>query len=923
MLAVAIPLKKDYNIEQLLRSLAGIQNVIVMDGGSSNDTLKKVQAVSKELGMKLYFYRCSNFNHDAEFKNKLLKICDKYDFGHYLMVDCNQKLSNVKSLCEFVNNNKSDGYEMIYETSTTDGIIQKKTLGVIKNREGWNYSGSVYPRLQNDVSVKVISVPRNVCLIVETYIEKSQTQLKEDKKKLENEESVTFDKIEINIELEEWNTVIDLCNKLELTDKEDIYRSRLVKAEMLMKLDKPWEEVFISLWKAWECMNTVEPLLYIIRYYLDNSNYLQAYTFLKIACEISYPNHLLKYVKRSDYIYERWKLMQVVANNLQKYEEANQANKKLLLLQTTERTQNYYNSLVIKDVLKDNYVNRHNNPMIVIYAGETSYYWYGNMKNNNNLKRIQVCAINLAEEFVKHNHHCIIFCNTQYCQTINNVEYLPLSDYDNFMETYNVNKLIIINHMNKIRYNMNVDNVYVWLQDVTPKGDLEWNEKLKGIIVLTKWHKHKILNILPKSFHYLVKVVSNGVNVKRFFRKKIQTNAREFIYTSDEFDGLEYLLKIFPTIRGKYPDATLQIYSEVTNEKMLDQINNYDYIELHERVDQGILSNKILSADYWLFPTNKVYPCCMTAYEMQAGKVFCLVTKTGCLDNIVNDRGVYIERTEKSIMDALDKVETDSMYKKEILKEGFEWVIEQSWKDMFDIWIDLFEEDEKEDLVFKLNIEIQQNPLKFTILKDNLIFMKSIIQDNVWEYDICDYLRKTLDKESTFIDIGSYVGYQSIYASFFCKQVYTYEIDNQLTEIIQKNVEDNGINNVKIHCVGIGNERKVMSLWRHKTKSPTLYPDDSGTYEKQGKTIKCETLDFLYKNRRKEFSKIIVKINSNCINVLNGAGQFIDIYRPNIIIKNSEKVREFLKRMNYEFESMNEYVICEPSKKKRLNSSDS
>lgn len=923
MLAAAIVLKKDYDIETLLKSLDGIQNIIILDSGSSNDHLKKVQTISKELGMKLYFYRCK-YEHEAQFKNKLLKICNTLDFEYYLLVDCNQVVANSNFLTKFITENKGDCYEMVYETSTLEGIIQRKEVAIIKKHSDWMFVGTVYAKLHRSGRLRIVSVPRDFTLISEVYYQKSEVQLKEDKRivfeemDIKEDESSDMDKIEICIETEDWEDVIEHCDSLinsSKSNKEELYRAHLIYAETCLKLDKPWENVFSHLWKAWEIMNTVEPLLYIVRYYLDNSAYLQAYTLLKIANEITYPKYLKQYVKRSDYIYERWKLMQVVATHLKQYDDAYKANQKLLLLQTTERTQNYYNSLVLKETLLENYKNRSSNATIVIYAGETDYYWYGNLKNNTNMGRSQICCVNLAEEFVKHDYHCVVFCNTESSQTVNNVEYLPLTDYDNFMNTYIVNKLIVIDDTNKIKYDMNINSVYVWLQNTLPKGDLIWNEKLKGIIVLTKWHKHQIMNMLPKTFHYLINVISNGVNVKRFMRKKIKRQPRRFIFSSHEDEGLDYLVKIFPTIRGKYPDAELHIYSNVTNESILTQINNYEYIELHERVDQGVLSNKILESDYWLFLTEKETPCCMSAYEMQAGNVFCITTKKGCLENIINDRGLYVERNEKSIMEALNKAETSSMYKKEMLKDGFEWVIEQTWTDMYDIWKDIFNEDEKEDRIFTLNIQIDQKPFKFTLLKNDLIFMRSIIQDNRWEFDICEYLKDKLNEDSTFIEVGGYLGYQSIFTSLRCKQVYVYDIDPDYTEVIQKNVEGNDIKNVKIHCIGLGKERRIVSLWKHSIKKSTLNPEDETEYIKD-RNIKCETLDFLYKNRRNEFNQIIVKINANEDNVIHGAKQFIEIYKPILILKEFEGLKEMLEPMRYEFNEIDGYLVCEVSKKR-------
>lgn len=917
MLTVAIPLKKYQDPEPLLRTLEGIKNVILLDSGSSTETLTKIRSLGLELGIEISFYR-SNFEHNTQYKNNLLKICDKLDYKYYMILDTNHRVSNMSNLLSFIEYNPADCYLTSIESTSVEGILQEKSITIIKKNH-FEYEGTVYPeikpKLRNGLSR--VEVPRDECFIADKKEDKSDKQLNEEKAIIFDNEERSLGMVKIFTELEDWENVINYANALDTEDDEELYFTYMMQAHAMIQLEIRWEDIIIILLKAWNIFNTIEPLIYIAKYYIQFSKYEHAYTWLRTICDTPYPNKLTRFIKRSDYVYERWRLMQTIGIQLKKFQDAYNANKHLLKLRTSERMSNFYNSLIIREILKDNYKNRNTKKTIVFYGGETDYEWYGNMKNNISLRRKEVSIINLAEEFVKRDYHCVIFSNTVYSQTVNNVEYLPLTDYDSFCETYMIDKLIIVDDTNKVKYNINVNSVYIWLQSELPIGNLEWNEKVKAIIVLTKWHKNRLLSVLSPDYHYLIKTISNGINIKRFIRKKIKRVPRRFIFTGDVSDGLDYLLKVFPKIREKYNDATLHIYSNVTNQKTLDYINIFDYIHLQERVDQGVLSNKILESDYWLYLPDKESPCCMSGYEMQSGKVFCITTKIGSLENIIGDRGLYVERNEESILNAIYQIESDSMLKKEKIRDGFEWSAEQTWSNVGDVWLSIFNKDQKEDSVVEMDIEIHMNPLKFTVLKRDLLFMKYMLYENCWEYDICEVIKEQLDSNATFIEIGSYVGFHTILGAMCCKNVYTYEIDTELTDVIKRNVENNNIDNVKIHCTGIGNERKVLGVWKHEYNGRTTFHPElkrsllvESQYMKTGQSVKCETLDYLYKNRRNEFNKIVLKVNANCKNVLLGAKHFMDIFKPVIIIKQSNDVEKILLKSKYKLEKVGNYFVA-------------
>jgi FkbM family methyltransferase len=98
--------------------------------------------------------------------------------------------------------------------------------------------------------------------------------------------------------------------------------------------------------------------------------------------------------------------------------------------------------------------------------------------------------------------------------------------------------------------------------------------------------------------------------------------------------------------------------------------------------------------------------------------------------------------------------------------------------------------------------EVSIRGQKFQVAKEPADFWGWVDNDR-WEPYLFTFLEKVLTPETTLIDIGAWVGPASLYASRLCKQVHAFEPDPIAYEILQTNLEANGIKNVRTFPLAI------------------------------------------------------------------------------------------------------------------------
>lgn len=162
-------------------------------------------------------------------------------------------------------------------------------------------------------------------------------------------------------------------------------------------------------------------------------------------------------------------------------------------------------------------------------------------------------------------------------------------------------------------------------------------------------------------------------------------------YFSAYYRGLECLLRMWPKIRERVPDATLDVYygweSWVANEgydKFYDRMEKKftelkdQGVTVHGRVSHEELAQAMLKTNVWAYPTEFPEIHCITALKAQEAGCWPVVTTVGALNETVTT-GVKIaskkiysdEYKQKKFIDAV--VDGLKVYHPRFLDEKRYW----------------------------------------------------------------------------------------------------------------------------------------------------------------------------------------------------------------------------------------------------------
>lgn len=98
-------------------------------------------------------------------------------------------------------------------------------------------------------------------------------------------------------------------------------------------------------------------------------------------------------------------------------------------------------------------------------------------------------------------------------------------------------------------------------------------------------------------------------------------------------------------------------------------------------------------------------------------------------------------------------------------------------------------------------------------LDPNVSHHESIL--NGHEKSQYDFIKSQATSDTLFFDIGANVGYYSLSLAPYVNQVVAVEPTPDVSRILEKNVEENDFNNVKIEEKGVYDQPGEMSLHRH------------------------------------------------------------------------------------------------------------
>ncbi len=160
---------------------------------------------------------------------------------------------------------------------------------------------------------------------------------------------------------------------------------------------------------------------------------------------------------------------------------------------------------------------------------------------------------------------------------------------------------------------------------------------------------------------------------------------------------------------------------------------------------------------------------------------------------------------------------------------------------------------------------------------------------NYWESFLHKYFKQYSNKQLNCLDIGANIGTHTVILSELFKNVYAFEPQKEVFEVLKLNIKENNCINVTPYNFGLGEKEKTADLgFIDKNKSNNfggvgvVEKDKLKAGDQKGETIDIKTLDSL---ELKDIGFIKIDVEGYEYNALLGGEQTIRKYRPVIIFE--------------------------------------
>lgn len=361
-------------------------SLIFFDTGSEDNTIE----IAREFCEKnkiVFRLKQGNFVNFCVSRNESLDFADSFeDVDYIFLMDVNDELrgaDNLRKYAEEHKNSKSTAF-LIAQEWWSGQYDKYFNVRLIKAHNKWRYVGVVHEYIktydeENDKHPIIKLLDFNGSQGCTLYQDRTQDDDKTGKRFVRDKELLLE---EFRKDPTEPRTVFYLAQtfsclhdyensykyyKIRTTLQgfnEEIFHAFLKTGEFSEKLKHDWYDSFAWYMKAFEHSQRVEPLIKISEYYKNKKNWLLSYNFIKLACDLEYPNCIL-FVDKHAYDYKRWHLLGICSYYIQKYEDG-----KIGCLKAIENGQkNNINIEVDKRNLKfytDKEIELNSNPELIV-----------------------------------------------------------------------------------------------------------------------------------------------------------------------------------------------------------------------------------------------------------------------------------------------------------------------------------------------------------------------------------------------------------------------------------------------------------------------------------------------------------------------------------------------------------------------------
>lgn len=319
---------------------------------------------------------------------------------------------------------------------------------------------------------------------------------------------------------------------------------------------------------------------------------------------------------------------------------------------------------------------------VVFFCGK-GYEEWGPHTKEKGMGGSEEAVLYLSKELVKLGFSVFVYGELSKEMIVDNVFWIPWNRFDT-RDTFDT---LIIWRQPALASQLKANKIFIDMHDVYPEKIVY---PYDNATYLFKSEYHKSLYPKVKKYH----VIPNGVVTKQFKQVKPKKD-KSVIYGSAYYRGLETLLKMWPEIRKRVPDAQLNIYygwqSWVNAEgedafyqrmcKKLEALKDQGVTE-HGRVSHEELADRYLESKVWAYPTEFAETFCITAVKANLAGCKPIITDIGALKETGGPQATVIETDYMYGDEYAQKLFIDAVVN--ALEGGEDTIEQRKWAEKFD-----------------------------------------------------------------------------------------------------------------------------------------------------------------------------------------------------------------------------------------------
>jgi tetratricopeptide (TPR) repeat protein len=698
----------------LTRNLSYIDRYTILDTGSTDNTLAIIKKVLSSKRGNIYQEPFINFRDS---RNRLLDLAGTDCFFNVILDDSYVIHGNLREFLDIVRgDDKADSYSIAIEGK--DMLYMSNRI--IKSSRGLRYVNLIHEIIQPENNLNV-SIPYTYGYIEDVSSEYMSTRTAN--RKLQDIQ-ILMNMVEENpleprtyyyiadsyLFMKDWENALKwFLKRVEYVGYKGEYQDALYYIAVIkhMYLGHPWEECHPWYLRCYETDPTRSESLYFIGEHYKKKGFLNtAFLYWKRAYELGMPEIQMS-IRKDIYNFYIPKDLASLCYDLGYYALGEEACRKALAYRYDKLTDNwlhifYHINTYQRCTNSNTPLTSVNTPLTRLSETKTIVFvspggwkdWDGETLRTRGLGGSENFTIRYAEQLQKMGYNIYVFCKCIAEKCYENVTYIPLEHYEEFIRKYHVDLALINRYPEYIPVTCgNNIKAYYILHDVASENDIiSLNPNLLGCLCISDWHKQQFTSVFP-ACKDRTHVISYCLETPSVSRRK---QRYMFIYPSFPNRGLIHLLRMWPSIINKYPEATLHLFCDTQNEWCqkywktdMEEIDSRlvtlkDTVTNHGWVNGDTLRQYWNRSHVWFYPCTFEETCCLTAWEAASSKTLVVTNDLAALKESVGERGIVIKGDASKSdwqQQALNKLfdVLDNNLEHNYIQSNYEWVLTKNY----------------------------------------------------------------------------------------------------------------------------------------------------------------------------------------------------------------------------------------------------